>query len=368
MRITSRKARAGFSVIGASALVLVGCSPAPKAPAESAAAPSSDLLPCMVSDTGGFDDRSFNQLGAEGLAAGAAALGVDSNQVQSDTDADYAPNIAALLDSGCNLVLPVGIALADATVEAATAAPDVNFAIIDDTADLNFDGKTDVENIKPIVFDTAQAALLAGFAAASYSKTGIVGTYGGNPFPTVSVFMDGFAQGVEYYNNYKGTHVRVLGWDRSDPDSGTFIGTFDAGDESLAAANNLIDQGADVLLPVGGPIYQSAGEAIVDSGKDVVLIGCDADLFESDPKYADIYLTSIVKTIDTAVSEVIVDTAEKGFDNTPYLGTLENDGVSIAPFHNFDGQIADSTKSELAGIRKAIIDGDLMVQSYLATS
>jgi basic membrane protein A len=357
---------AGLATIGAAALVLSGCASAPKASDDSSASAGSKIYPCMVSDLGGFDDKSFNQLGKEGLEAGAKKVGAKSNAVQSDTDADYAPNIDGLVADDCSLIVTVGFNLSAATVEAATANPDVDFAIIDDAADNDFDGKTDAPNIKPILFDTSQAAFMAGYAAASYTKSKIVGTYGGMNFPTVSIFMDGFAQGVDYWNTQKKDTVKVLGWDEAAQD-GTFIGKFEAGTDSLAAANNLIDQGADVILPVGGPIYQSAGEAIQASGKDIALIGCDADLFNTDPKYKDLYLTSILKDMKTATSDVVTTSAGSGFDPTPYLGDLKNKGVGVAPFHNLEKKVPSTLQGELDKIQASIISGDLKVKSYLAS-
>jgi basic membrane protein A len=365
----SRRGLAAFASVGVAALLLAGCAPAPEEGGETAdgggGAAASDVLPCMVSDSGGFDDKSFNQLGAEGLRAGAEELGVEPILVESATDVDYLPNIENLISQGCTLIFTVGFNLSDATVEAATANPDLNFAIIDDAADNDFNGEIDAPNIKPILFDTSQAAFLAGYAAAATTKTGIVGTYGGMLFPTVSIFMDGFAQGVEHYNTEKGATVQVLGWDRA-AENGTFIGSFDAGTDSLNAAQNLLDQGADVLLPVGGEIYQSAAQAIRDSGKEVALLGVDADLFVTDPDYTDLYLTSILKGIAQATSEVVTSAGAGEFDTTPYLGTLENDGVGIAPFHEYEDKVPAELQDELDAIREQIVSGELTIESYLA--
>ena len=70
--------------------------------------------PCMVSDAGGFDDKSFNQLGFEGLESAAEELGVEYVAVQSDSETDYAPNITSLVDQNCTLIITVGFALASA--------------------------------------------------------------------------------------------------------------------------------------------------------------------------------------------------------------------------------------------------------------
>ena len=364
MRITSRtRVFGGLALIGTSALVLAGCAAAPVEPTETAAAV--DFLPCMVSDAGGFDDKSFNQLGFEGITEAATEIGVEAITVESASDSDYAPNIQNLVDQGCNLIVTVGFALSAATLEAAAANPDVEFALIDDAADGDFDGTVDFPNTKPIVFNTAQAAFLVGYAAASYSKSGIVATWGGLPFPTVSIFSDGFAQGVAYYNEQNAKAVTVLGWDAANPDAYAVTGGFEANDVAKTTAQNFIDQGADVLLPVGGPIYQSALAAITDSGKDVALLGVDADLFETDPNTQDVILTSILKGIKTATYDVVIAAAGGDFSNAPYIGTLENEGVGYAPFHNFESKVATDLAGKLEEIKAAIIAGDIPVASYL---
>ncbi|MDI2099342.1 BMP family ABC transporter substrate-binding protein [Klugiella sp. YN-L-19] len=366
MRNSMRRfAIGGAAAIGTSVLVLTGCAAPPETDGNgngNGETSNPDFIPCMVSDTGGFDDKSFNQLGYEGLTEAAQEIGATPNTVQSNAETDYASNISNLVDQGCNLIVTVGFLLAEATVAGAEANPDVEFTIIDDFADLNGDGKPDSDNIKPIVFDTAQAAFLAGYAAASYSKTGVVGTYGGIAIPPVTIFMDGFVQGVEYYNAQKGTSVRALGWDVA-AQNGSFTGGFEAGIESKSLAQSLIDQNADVILPVGGPIFTSAVEAIRDSGKDIAMIGVDADLYETYPEGKDLFLTSILKGMKVGVHDVVIQASKGEFDSTPFVGTLDNDGVGIAPFHDFESKVDSKLADELDQVRKGIIDGSIEVTS-----
>ena len=343
-------------------MLLAGCAAAPEeGPGDTGAA--SDFVPCMVSDAGGFDDKSFNQLGFEGINQAADELGVTAITVESNAETDYAPNIQQLVDEGCGLIVTVGFALSAATVEAALANPDINFAIIDDAADNDFDGATDAPNIKPILFDTAQAAYLAGYLSAGVSTTGIIGTFGGMNFPTVSIFMDGFKQGAEHYNEVNGTSVSVLGWDGTD---GSFTGGFSAGTEAQTTAQALIDQNVDVLLPVGGPIYQSAAAAIRDSGREIALLGVDADVFETDPTVGDLLLTSIRKGIDVATYDAVLAAGEGNFDVTPYIGTLENEGVGIADYHDWASKVPADLDSAVQELKAAIISGEVTVSSYLA--
>ncbi len=361
-KFTRSAARGGALALGA-ALLLAGCAAAPEAPSASepagseAPAATTDLQPCIISDSGGFDDRSFNQLGAEGLRAASETLGVEPVEVESQSEADYAPNLSTVIDNGCTMVVSVGFALSEATAAAAEANPDVQFTIIDDNA-------IDLPNVKPIIYDTAQAAFLAGYAAASYSESGIVATWGGVQFPTVTIFMDGFADGVAYYNEQTGEDVQVLGWD-VEAQTGSFTGDFAANPTAKAMAETFIQQGADVLLPVGGPIFLSAAEAIRDQGDDsgIVMIGVDADLYETSPDYADLFLTSILKGMSQGVQTVVEEAAAGEFSNEPYVGTLENDGVGIAPFHDFEGSVDPELQTQLDEIREGIIAGDITVES-----
>ena len=377
---TRRAVASGITALLAMA-ALAACGDAPESStpdagsddttAATSEAPEIDYLPCIVSDAGGFDDKSFNQLSYEGVEQAANELGVEFKGVESNSENDYAPNLESLVNEGCNTIVTVGFALASATKDSAKANPDIEYVLIDDAADggadgTTFDGKADEPNIKPLLYDTAQAAFLAGYAAADYSKTGVVGTYGGQPYPTVTIFMDGFKQGVDYYAQEKGKDVKVVGWNGKD---GSFTGGFEANETATNTARQLLDQDVDVILPVGGPIYQGALTAIEDSGKDVALIGVDADFFETDPTTADVVLTSILKNMKVSTYEAIMSAASgDDFDFTPYVGTLENDGVGLAPFHNFEDKVNPDLQGELDTIKAGIIDGSIPVKSYLSGS
>jgi basic membrane protein A and related proteins len=352
--ISVRKAAiTGLALVGATAL-LAGCGAAPKASSTKAAAKSS-YVPCMVSDAGGFDDKSFNQLGLDGLVKASDEIGASYKKVESADQTVYASNITSLLNQKCNLIITVGFLLADATKAAAKANPGTDFATIDDAS-------TVAKNVRPITFDTSEAAFLGGYAAASYSKTGVVGTFGGQQIPTVTIFMDGFADGVNYYNQQKGKNVKLVGWNEKTQ-KGVFTGGFDAGTAAKQSAQTLLDANADVIMPVGGPIYQSAAEAIKDSNKGQVLVGVDSDTFETDPQNSSLFLTSVEKGIAPATEAVVLDAAKGKFTNTPYVGTLKNNGVGLAPFHDYADKIAKSLPGEIAKIKAGIIDGSIKVES-----
>ena len=180
--------------------------------------------------------------------------------------------------------------------------------------------------------------------------------------PPVTIFMDGFADGVKYFNDQKGKDVKVLGWDVATQ-NGNFTGGFAAGTAAKQAAQGLIDQNADVILPVGGPIYQSAAEAIRDSKKGIVLIGVDADQTQTDTKNADLFLTSIMKGMKPGVEAVTTDAAGGKFENSPFIGTLKNEGVAVAPFHDYASKVDPALQGELDAIKAGIIDGSIKVES-----
>jgi basic membrane protein A len=353
---TTRRGRAalGITAVAIGSLLLAGCSSAPTESASTGGA-SSDFLPCIVSDSGGFDDKSFNALGLQGVTDAADELSTDYVKVESKGDSDYKPNIDNLIDQGCTLVVAAGYLLASATEEAAAANPDVDFVIIDDNS-------IDLPNVKGILFDTSQSGYLVGYAAASYSKSGVVGTFGGAQIPPVTLYMDGFALGVAKFNEDKGKDVNVLGWD-FDTQEGSFTGNFTDINAAKVLSEGLIQQGADVILPVGGPIYQGTAEAIRDSSAPVALLGVDTDMYESAPDYSDLFLTSIARDMPLSIATVIENTAAGDFTKDAYIGTLANGGVAISPFHDYESKVDPALTGEIEALQKKIVDGEITVDS-----
>jgi basic membrane protein A len=348
-RITGTRNAALLSAVAASVAVLVGCAPAPE---QTAPSPESDYCARMVTNSGGLEDRSFNQSSWEGLQSAAAEFAIDVDAIVSTGEADLAPNVTQAVATGCELILTVGFELADATLEQATANPNVHFAIVDE--------QVDAANVKPIVFDTAQAAYLAGYLAAGVSQTGIVGTFGGGNQPPVTLFMDGYVDGVAAYNTAHGTAVTVLGWDKTAQD-GSFTGDFDDINKGKSYAQGLIDQGADVIMPVAGQVGEGAAAAAIEND-GVAIIWVDSDGYDTLPdEYRTVLLTSVLKNTQDAVVEIIGDDLDGTFDNTPYVGTLANGGVEIADFHDQSARVSADLADELEQIRVAIVAGTLTV-------
>lgn len=334
------------AVAAAAAIALTACSAAPEAtPDATDTGPATPAYKaCMVSDSGGFDDKSFNQSGYEGLVRAQDELGVEIATVESTDEADYAGNIDAMIAADCDLIITVGFLLADATQEAAIANPDQNFAIVD-ASFFGADGPIAYDNVKSLLFATDQAAFLAGYAAAGETATGKVATFGGGNFPGVTDFMDGFLFGVNYYNTENGTSVAVLGW---DGDAGSVDSGFADQTVGQTLGNGFISQGADIILPVAGPVGLGTAQAAQAAG-NVMIIGVDQDWSLTAPEYADVIYGSVLKEIGAAVFATISEATSSGFSAESYIGTLENGGVGLAGITGeFDDLIAGIIAGDIA--------------------
>jgi basic membrane protein A len=345
---------------GGLSLAAAACGDAPdETPSGGSASTAAAYKACMVTDTGGIDDKSFNASAWAGMeAAKAAQSNVDPKYVASTSEADYEPNLRQFVSQKCDFILSVGGLMGDATKKVALESTKQQFGIVDSAI-------PEATNVFPMQFATEQAAFLAGYVAAGYSKSGKVATYGGLKIPPVTVFMDGFADGVAYFNKAKGKNVAVLGWDKAKQ-NGTFAENFGDQNKGKSITNTFVAQGADVIMPVaGGTGLGTADVAMASNGK-VSVIWVDQDgCTGGAAKYCDVFLTTVVKNITDAVEKAVIDGATgKPLTATPgYLGTLENDGVSIAPFNKFESKVDAGLKGEVDKLKADIIAGTVKVES-----
>jgi basic membrane protein A len=354
----------GLALASVAALTLAGCASAPSTPAVTPI----DYKACMVSDQGGFKDASFNEEAYNGLKEAEATLGVQIASVESPetaTQTDYVSGVDSMINEGCNIIINVGFALAAATRDAAKAHTDVNFALIDSGLSNDDFSPLSLDNVKPLQYDTAEAAFLAGYLAAATSKTGKVATYGGLLFPSVTIFMDGFKQGVAYYNAAKGKNVKVLGAEANDNQKWSATGDFSDVAKGKTLTEQFFAQGADIVLPVAGPVGKGSGQATLDH-KGTYVIGVDSDWYgiAAHAEYKANILTSIEKKMAKAVLETIksgVDKTFKGGDANQYVGNLANGGVQISAQH--DVAYPAGVQAELDELQKKIVAGDLVVNS-----
>jgi basic membrane protein A len=320
---------------------------------------------------GGIDDKSFNATAWAGIEQAEAELGATGKYLESQQQADYAKNIQQFVSEKLDLIVTVGFLLGVDTAAAAVANPEQAFAIVDyaypdcyEGAVVGKDCGSDValDNVLGLTFATDQAAFLAGYAAAATTETGKVGTYGGLPIPTVTIFMKGFEAGVKHHNQVKGTEVEVLGWDTAAND-GLFTGNFESTDDGKKFAESLMDEGADIIMPVAGPVGLGTAAACQQSGCKV--IGVDTDQVVSAAEYSDVWLTSVMKMMDVAVFDAAKAVAEGTFAGGTYVGTLENGGVGLAPFHEFEDVVPATLQDEIDQLKQDLIDGTITVDGVL---
>ncbi|WGD37036.1 BMP family ABC transporter substrate-binding protein [Lysinibacter sp. HNR] len=338
-------------------IVMSACQQAPT-PQDTVEEPQVTSSYCarMVTNSGGLEDRSFNQSTWEGLKQIREDQGIDTQAIVSTSETDLAPNVVQAVESGCDLVVTVGWDLAEATKEQALSNPDTHFVIVDE--------QVEAENVKSMVFNTAEAAYLAGYLAAGASRSGVVGTFGGGQQPPVTLFMDGFVDGVGAYNEAHGTQVQALGWDK-DTQIGVFTGDFEDVAKGKTTAQTLIDAGADVIMPVAAQVGEGAAAAALDENK--LIIWVDNDGYETlSSEFRSIVLTSVLKNAGSAIQEIVTDDLEGTFANESFVGTLANGGVDIAPFHEQQSAVSAELEAEIENLRQKIISGEIVVESQSA--
>jgi basic membrane protein A and related proteins len=322
------------------------------------------FLGCMVTDTGGIDDRSFNASSWQGMQQAAAA---DSNikvtYLQSTSQSDYIPNINTFLSQKCGIIVTVGFLMGSATETAAKAHPNQDFAIVDCSYASECLTGTKESNIDQLVFNTVQDGFLGGYLAAGMTKTGKVATFGGEDFGTVTIYMDGFWDGVQYYNSKHGTHVQVLGWNEQTQ-KGSFTGDFTNQTKGQTLTQTFISEGADIIFPVAGNVGLGAAKAVQDAdnaagSQKVNMFWVDTDGCISAQQYCKYFITSVTKGIQSAVKTAVLSAANSTFKGGTYVGTLANGGAVLSPFHDFASEVPASLQAELVQIGKGIADGSI---------
>ena len=318
-------------------LVVVGCTPADEG-----------LKVGMVSYVGGVDDASFNEMTWDGLQKAAEELGVQAQFIESQAQADYEKNITEFSEQEYDLVFTVGFLLNDATAKMAPEYPNVNYAGIDQWYD------PPIPNATAITFAVDQAAFPIGYLAAGWVSMKDpddpqVGWVAGMQIPPVEQFIVAYEAGVDYYNQQKGTNVQS---------KGVYVGDFEAPDEGKIQGQSLIDEGVDVIFGVGGKTGNGGLAAAKENGKWG--FGVDVDQYYTLPNEKDILITSCMKRLDNAVFGVTELLTQGEFPGgSLYEGTLENGGVGLAPYHDFEGEIPDELTQEVEAIIEGIKAGEI---------
>jgi basic membrane protein A and related proteins len=292
----------------------------------------------LVTDIGGLDDRSFNQLANEGLERAKSELGVEGRVLTSDQNSDYVPNLSSLAQQQFDLVIAVGFLMGDALNTVATRFPDTNFAIIDfSQAAL----KDKPANVRGLLFRENEAGYLAGYIAGLYVKDQggdqVVSAVGGQKVPAVDAYIAGYQEGAKAAN----------------PDVETLSGySQDFVDQAKCkeVALNQIAEGSQVVFQVAG----GCGLGALDAAKErsVSGIGVDAD----QGYLGDHIITSALKRVDTAVfdtAQQVQDGSFAGGEDTIF--DLKSEGVGLGELNADVQGFADQVEQ----VQQQIIDGEI---------
>ena len=313
--------------------------------------PSVDIKICNVNDMGGVDDKSFNATAWKGTTEAMALYGVDGTFLESEKASDYEKNINSFLDGSCDLIVGIGFNINFATEAAAIANPDQKFGMIDMAWDPVY------LNIAASVYNIDQATFLLGYLAASQTKTGILGTYVGQLFPATADFMDGFYMGMMEYNKVHGTDVKLIGWD-PEAYTGLEVGDFEDVDKGKTITYGLLDEGADIIMPVAGPVGAGTLAAVKERG--ALMVGVDTDwsvLYADDSAFI---LASALKNMDFWLVNTIKTVVDGTFEGNTFVGTLDNGGVGISYGVDFVDVLDADLLAEIAALQQGIIDGTVV--------
>ena len=346
-----------FSVLAVLSLLLAACPAMPVAPApetggdatatEVSSEATSDLQIGLVTDVGRVNDRSFNQSAWEGVQQAAEALGVSPESVkyiETQDAKDYADNIQQFVDAGYDVIVTVGFALGDATIEAATNNPDIFFIGVD-----QFQGEA-LPNVAGLIFPEDKSGFLAGVLAARLSETGtIASVLGTDLVPPVVAFGTGYENGAKYAN----PDINVI----TTYHPGGMDTAFTDPEWGAATAAQALDQGADVIFGAGGNTGNGALQEIasrVTADNQVYCIGVDTDQWETVPAAQPCLVSSAMKLITPGVVDLINLANEGNFPGGNYVG---EDG--LAPFHDFEDSIPQEITDELDAVRAGLEDGSI---------
>ncbi|MEN8173070.1 MAG: BMP family ABC transporter substrate-binding protein [Chloroflexota bacterium] len=311
---------------------------------------------CLIGTAGGaeFNPSSwFEYQFYKGAQEAAMKFNWIGEIYQPRTVTEENQGLLNFLNKDCTLITGAPLVGLNSVQDLANIYPEQKFLLMD------FFSETQPENIWIERFASDEAAFLAGYAAASVTKTGKVGTFGGVYIPPVLDFMIAFEQGVFYYNQRHNAEVQLTGWSTKAND-GIFIGNFWSEDDGYQTTKELIEnQDVDIIFPVAGGIVGIGVLKSAAEHENVFVIGVDTDWHLTFPEYQDIILTSVLKRMDISVVRVVEAIENGTFSGGLHTANLDNGGVGLSPFYQNQYLISDDILFELEQIREQIIAGKI---------
>jgi len=314
---------------------------------------------CQVTGTGGIDDGAVGESVWAGLALARDRLGVEILFRASEA-AGYRESIDSFVEEGCDLIITVGGAMEADTADAACELPEQLFAIVGAApvagagsawADAAGSLRCDYANVRGITFATGEAAFLAGYLAAGMSDSHKVATFGSTDTEPVTTLMAGFAAGTRHYGGSTGLIIQVLGWDPDDPEAALFTGLEDA-EQAGVITESLAGAGVDVLFSAAGELGRSGVAVAAEHG--ILVIGGVGDTFLAEAELAPVWLTSLAENVGAAVADTVANVVETGDVGGPWVGTLANGGVGLAPYRPLEEAVPADLADAVDGLAAEI--------------
>ncbi|MCX6282064.1 MAG: BMP family ABC transporter substrate-binding protein [Bacteroidetes bacterium] len=310
--------------------------------------PQTYLKVGLVSGLGGFKDAGFNQ----GILAGLQQIAYDFPMIcqakESPTKADIEVNINYFLANGYNLIITSGYDASLATVVAANANPKTSFLILD------YSMASPPSNLLCAVFDVDQSSFPCGFLAAYWAlrqspSNPVAGFVAGTDIPEIRQFSVSYSHGVAYFDSIYNKNVQTLGY---------FANSFNDTLQGARLADSLLKQNISTIFVFAGKTGNGALYKVKEAGK--YAIGVDVDQYYSIPAVGPVLLTSCMKGLTNMTYSIVRSFYYNHFPGgTIVHGTLDNGGVGIAPFHDFDTKIPDSIKISLNNVINGIKNGTI---------
>ncbi len=296
----------------------------------------------LVTNIGKINDKSFNQSAWEGVQQAQKELGVQAQYIETANPRDYIKNIAAFGDINYDVIVTVGYALHEATLEAAAIYPDTDFIGVD-----QFQAEP-VDGIAGLIFPEDQAGFLVGALAAMMSRNHKIGAVcGTDAVPAIWRFGEGYQAGATYVDTLKETSTEVYVIYHGDDDN-----AFVDPEWGAETANSMITQGADVIFGCGN--LTGNGALIAAAQADAYVIGIDSDQYLTLPEAAPRMLSSAMKQIIPGVFELIKLSRDGAFPSGNYYGA-----VGYAPFHDLENEVPADVKAEMENIKAGLLDSSI---------
>ena len=295
----------------------------------------------LVTDVGRINDRSFNQSAWEGVLQAQKDLGLgerDVKYIETQDAKDYADNLAQFIEAEYDIIITVGFALSDATVQAAKENPDTLFVGVD-----QYQGET-LPNLAGLIFHEDQSGYLAGVLAASMTQSNTIGAVLGTDLvPPVVAFNEGYIAGAKSVN----PDIRIISTYHPGEISQAFVDP----EWGAATSKQAIDQGADVIFGAGGLTGNGALQEIA-THEGIYCIGVDTDQWNTVPAARPCLISSAMKLITPAVADLVAQAQTGTFQGGNVFGA-----AGLAPFHDFDSVIPASVKTLLQQTKAGLDSG-----------